>query len=126
MSGEGPGGTGRFPQQKRPLKEGGSWEKHGFPHESEAELAGSVVGQSPTTRPNHGASDSRDEEAGRAEMAAADLAEHAGDKRPRRSLVPTRPDDGDLVANRRLAPRRHRDRVHLPGHGLDVRDVDET
>src|SRR5438128_12351338 len=32
MSGEGPGGTGRFPQQKRPLKEGGPWGKHGFPH----------------------------------------------------------------------------------------------
>ena len=57
MSGEGPGGTGRFPQQRRPLKEGGSWGKHGFLHGSEAELAASVVGQSPTTRPNHGASD---------------------------------------------------------------------
>jgi hypothetical protein len=30
--GEGPGGTGRFPQQNRPLEEGGSWGKHGFPH----------------------------------------------------------------------------------------------
>src|SRR5437870_12785331 len=25
-------GTGRFPQQHRPLEEGGSWGKHGFPH----------------------------------------------------------------------------------------------
>src|SRR5437870_4715231 len=57
MSGEGPGGTGRFPQQKRPLKEGGSWGKHGFPHGSEVEFADSVAGQSPATRPNRGASD---------------------------------------------------------------------
>src|SRR6266540_517805 len=71
MSGEGPGGaagapvrgpgvdglagdasslsgTGRFPQQKRPLKEGGPWGKHGFPHWSGA--LRSVLGQSPRTR----------------------------------------------------------------------------
>jgi hypothetical protein len=50
-------GTGRFPEQHRPLEEGGSWGKHGFPHGSEAELAGSATGQSPAARPNRWASD---------------------------------------------------------------------
>jgi len=81
--GRGPGGTGRFPQQNRPLKEGGPWgkagcgqltrgrcprmrgiaarEKHGFPHGSEAELAGSDAGQSPASRHKLGASDAHDE-----------------------------------------------------------------
>ena len=55
--GEGSGGTGRFPQQRRPLEEGAPWGKHGFPHGSEAELAGSAAGQSPAARPRLGASD---------------------------------------------------------------------
>jgi acetoin:2,6-dichlorophenolindophenol oxidoreductase subunit alpha len=39
MSGEGPGGIGRFPRQRRPLKEGGSWGKYGFPRGSEPEAS---------------------------------------------------------------------------------------
>ncbi len=30
-------GTGRFPRENRPLKEGGPWGKHGFPHGSDPE-----------------------------------------------------------------------------------------
>src|SRR6266508_3217095 len=60
MSGEGSQRNREVPPVNRPLKEGGPWGKHGFPHGSEAELAASVVGQSPATRPDHGASDAHD------------------------------------------------------------------
>src|SRR6266540_6241289 len=39
MSGEGSQGNREVPQQNRPLKEGGSWGKHGFPHGSEPEAS---------------------------------------------------------------------------------------
>ncbi len=37
MSGEGSQGNREVPQRDRPLEEGGSWGKNGFPHGSEAE-----------------------------------------------------------------------------------------
>jgi ribosome-associated protein len=39
MSGEGSQGNREVPPTNRPLKEGGTWRKHGFPHESEPKVS---------------------------------------------------------------------------------------
>src|SRR5438552_387144 len=43
MSGEGSQGNLEVPRMNRPLKEGGPWGKHGFPHGSEPEASDAHV-----------------------------------------------------------------------------------
>jgi hypothetical protein len=45
MSGEGSQGNREVPQRRRPLKEGGSWGNHGFPHGSEPEASDAHQGE---------------------------------------------------------------------------------
>ncbi len=40
---EAPGGTGRFPPERRPLEEGGPWGKHGFPYATEPQAREAVA-----------------------------------------------------------------------------------
>ncbi len=42
--GEGSQGNWEVPRQNRPLKEGGPWGKHGFPHGSEPEANDAAAG----------------------------------------------------------------------------------
>ena len=44
MSGEGSKGNREVPLTSRPMEEGGSWGKHGFPHGSEAEVSAAHQG----------------------------------------------------------------------------------